>query len=350
MVTIGADTYAATIFPVPPNPATSVAPTDLAIGGGKVWMVAEFSDQLYGADLAWAAPQNLTAIPIPAPTNPPLFATMIFGDHSITFSNSSERVLALPDGSVLFSQGGAALYSGAHPNASRLMRYYPATGAWKAYNLPADNLQIAGLLADANGYWTTAFRSGAGLVIRLDDFGGVKAYPVPGTWGTLAHLAPWGNKLLLTDGFANAIRIFDPATGTAQGIALPPNTGGNFYNSYYPWRIVPDLLGQPWWFGNAAPVFGRVDPTSLTSAEFFTVPVPAGEACASGAFDTQGRLWLTTGRHLARMNINRTIDVSSDLVTAIGMGLGSGLAIDPMTQDIWAPAYVGQALVRLRKQ
>src|SRR5690606_5559783 len=90
-------------------------------------------------------------MPIPKPPDPGPFASTIFSDHRTQTSVLGEDIIVDPQGRVWFTQGGGSLYSGQHPNHSRIVCFDPDAAPdeqYRVYNMPGDWNEIIGLAWD----------------------------------------------------------------------------------------------------------------------------------------------------------------------------------------------------------
>src|SRR5690606_17407324 len=143
------EVYDYTWYDVPPTPGTNALPLAIAVGAdGQVWVNEEFHLNFQHLDPTTGV---VTGIEIPKPPDPGPFATTLFGDRRTQTSTLGESILVDPQGRVWFTQGGGALYSGAHPNHSRVVSYDPAAPdgeRFRVYNMPGDWNEVIGIAWD----------------------------------------------------------------------------------------------------------------------------------------------------------------------------------------------------------
>lgn len=397
-------------YDIPPTPGTNAHPLAIAVGPDhQVWVNQEFHLDLQRLDPATGV---VTAIPIPRPPNPGPFASMIFGDHRTQTSTLGEDVLVDPRGCVWFTQGGGSLYSGAFPNHSRIVRYDPAAPAgaeFRVYNVPGDWNEVIGLAWDearqrmwfANAGldcgarvasfdperipWDNHFAFDRPLLDQLCAPGApvgdcYQVFELPNPKSHPAHLLvdPSG-KVWYTAYWGNAVGCIDPDAGTIVEYPLPPAISTAppvWVVGSGPWQIVLSPGGDIVFNEFFDSTIGRIRPASAGLPVCQTLDPQGRNPCIdervvpgadlehdqlhSIAFDPAGRLWFT--QHTSRDRLDS--DVSLGYVTAGGRAIvrlpslagfpaaaapsAAGLAIDPVTGDLWFAEFWRQRIGLLR--
>lgn len=395
---------------IPPTAGTNAHP--LAIGvdpEGQVWINQEFHLEFQHFD-----PQTeiVEGLPIPKPPNPGPFASTIFSDHQTQTSILGEDLIIDPQGRVWFTQGGGALYSGAHPNHSRIVCFDPSLSgeqAYRIYNLPGDWNEIIGLAWDegrgrmwvAQGglEWTPRLISFDPDRIPFDnhfDFSEsllhqicppgapdddcYRVYDLPETSLHPAHLeVDDQGRVWYTAYWGTRIGVLDPESGAVKEFPLPKAIGKN--NAAYivgsgPWQILRAPDGDIVFcefFDSTISRFasGRVDDPACLQLD-----ASGANPCVSDwvipnvdlrnhqlhsiAYDAQGRLWYTM--HSSDDSVrNASLGyISADWSSIVRLpsidGFGTtdtaaaaGIALDPTTGDMYFCEFIRQRLGRLRQ-
>lgn len=209
------EVFAYDYFDVPPTIGTNPSPLSLAIDDAqRVWINEEFHREFKKMDIAT---ETVSAITFPHPPNPGPFASTIFSDHRTQTSSLGEGVIVDPLGRVWFSEGGGYLYSGIHPNHSRIICMLPDEPGgpeFRVYNVPGDWNEVMGLEWDATRNWIWFAQGGLNAGAKVVGFD--------------PELIPWDND-------------FDFSTSLDHLIGTPGDPGDAVYHFY----DVPNLTAQP---------------------------------------------------------------------------------------------------------
>lgn len=396
-------------FDIPPTPGTNAVPLSIAIDDRRqVWINQEFHLAFQRFDPATGVVQGLS---IPRPPDPGPFATTLFRDHRTQMSMLGEDVLVDPRGRVWFSQGGGYLYSGEHPNHSRVVCYDPDAepGAqWRIYNMPGDWNEIIGLAWDeARGrMWVAQGGLEAGPKIASFDPERIpfdnhydfsrsllhqiceegqptedcyRVYRLPERSLQPAHLLVDRRGLVWYTAFwGNRIGVLDPDTGRVIEYPLPPAIGlGDpvWLVGSGPWQIVEAADGDIIFNEYFDSTIGRFDANRLFDPACRSLDAQGRNPCIrewvvpevdlrdqtvhSIAFDARGRLWFTQDA-----TKDTATDASLGFITADGrqvvrlpslghfpadaVNASTGIAIDRATGEIYFCEFQRKRLGRLR--
>ncbi|KAA3614282.1 MAG: hypothetical protein DWQ01_00850 [Planctomycetota bacterium] len=393
-------------FDIPPTPGTNASPLAITVGPDhRVWVNQEFHLDFQMLDPAVG---SVTGLPIPKPPNPGPFASTIFSDHRTQTSSLGEDILVDPQGRVWFSQGGGYLYSGAHPNHSRVVCYDPAAPAgteYRVYNLPGDWNEAIGLAWDsARGrMWVTngGLTSGAKIAsfdpeqlpwdnhfafdVSLKNQICRPGNPISDCWQVFelpnptsqpAHLLVHPNgDIWYTAYWGNAIGRLKPETGLIEEFPLPAAIGTAppvWVVGSGPWQILLGPNDDVFFCEFFDSTVGRFRISRLGDPACLQLNAQGRNPCIgeivvpdvdlehhqmhSIAFDGEGRLWFT--QHTGRDQLDSTATLG--FVTADGAAMvllpslaefdlddapsAAGIAIDPVTQDIWFSEFWRQRI------
>lgn len=266
------EVYAYDWFDIPATPGTNASPLSIAVDSSqRVWVNQEFHLAFQRLELASG---TVTGLSIPQPPPPGPFASMIFSDSRTQMSILGEGTIVDPLGRIWFTQGGANLYSGIHPNHSRIVCVLPdAPGGpeFRVYNMPNDGNEVIGLTWDPTRNWIWfaegSLNSGSHIVgfdpdlIPWDnhfDFStslqhqvgtpGLPSdpvfhyYDVPNSGAHAAHLIVKSNgDLWFTHFWGSAISRLVPSTGAITTYPVPAHISRAtpaFVVGAGPWQIL----------------------------------------------------------------------------------------------------------------
>ncbi len=403
------DVFEYTWYDIPPTPGTNASPLAVAVGPDhRVWVNQEFHLEFQMLDPAVGA---VVGLPIPKPVAPGPFASTIFADKRTQMSTLGEDILVDPRGRVWFSQGGGYLYSGAHPNHSRVVCYDPAAPAgsrYRVYNVPGDWNEVIGLAWDeprgrmwlANGGlssgakiasfdpeqvpWSNHFAFNQNLNHQVCAPGAPttdcwQVFELPNPTAQPAHLLvhPSGD-IWYTAYWGNAIGRLEPATGLIEEYPLPPaisTADPVWVVGSGPWQILLSPAGDIVFCEFFDSTVGRFQMSRLGDPACLSLNAQDRNPCIdeivvpdfdrkhhqmhSIAFDGEGRLWFT--QHTGRDQLDST--VSLGFVTADGAAIvrlpslaaygdeapsAAGIAIDSVTNDIWFAEFWRHRIGRMR--
>ncbi len=396
-------------FDIPPTPGTNAVPLSLAVGAdGHVWINEEFHRNFQHFD---PATETVEGISPPRPPDPGPFASTIFNDHRTQTSVLGEDIMVDPDGNVWFTQGGGALYSGIHPNHSRIVRYDPdgpEGERFRVYNMPGDWNEIIGLAWDEGRQrmwvtqsslerhpviasfdpemipWDNDFDFSESLMHQVCEDEGpyedcYRVYPLPPSSLKPAHLEVDDRGLVwYTAYWGNAIGVLDPESGAVREFPLPEAIGlGDpvWVVGCGPWQMVKapdngDIIFNEFFDST----IGRFDVTRILDpqcrsldehgvnpciVEWITPDVDLrNERVHSIAYDLKGRLWYSIhSDEDAEVNAslgfitkdwNHIVRLPSlDGFPANAAATCDGVAVDPTTGDIYFCEFFRKRLGRL---
>lgn len=405
------DVFAYDWFDIPPTPGTNASPLAVAVGPDhRVWVNQEFHLEFQVLDPAVG---SVVGLPIPKPVAPGPFASRIFSDHRTQTSECGEDILVDPQGRVWFSQGGGYLYDGQHPNHSRVVCYDPDAPAgteYRVYNVPGDGNEVIGLAWDeARGrIWLTngGLLSGAKIAsfdpervpwnnhfafnVPLNDQVCGPGEPTDDCWQVFelpdpksqpGHLLVHPNgDIWYTAYWGNAIGRLEPETGVIEEYPLPPAIGTSdpvWVVGSGPWQLLLAPNGDLVFCEFFDSTVGRFRMARLGDPACLRLNAQGRNPCIdelvvpgvdlrhhqmhSLAFDAEGRLWFT--QHTSRDQLAST--ASLGFVTADGRAIvklpslaaydpddapsAAGIAIDPLTGDLWFAEFWRQRIGRLRR-
>lgn len=401
--------YAYKWFDIPPTVGTNALPLSLDVDGhGRVWANQEFHLEFQLLDQAKGVVEGLE---IPKPPGPGPFATTIFADRRTQTSSLGEDVLIDPLGRVWFTQGGGYLYSGVHPNHSRIVCLIPdAPGGpeYRVYNVPGDQNEVFGLAWDPQRQWiwfaNGGFTSGAHLVgfdpekiawrNHFDfstslwhqvctpgnpDDACYHLYPLPNPTAQPAHLhVADDGRVWYTAYWGRAIGRLDPDSGVFTDYPVPASISKalpSYVVGAGPWEIMAapngDIVFNEFFDATITrfdidladdPVSQQLDANGLNPAMTDRVMPeydPVNEQMHSIAYDLDGRLWYTihTANDLGFLGSIGYLTPDWRFLTrfpplsdfaGIGAGSAAGIAVDPVSGDMWFCEFWRKRLGRLR--
>jgi len=158
-------------FDVPPSQGTNPSPVAVAVDQrSRVYVNEEFHTQLkrLDPDGSWHA------FDLPQGRPEGVFASHLFGDGPTRVATLNESMIVDDEGRAWASEAGWALYSGVHPNHSRILMIEPDGDEARIWPVPGDDNSVIGIAWDptTSRLWFTQAR----LARRVD---GVEheAYP-----------------------------------------------------------------------------------------------------------------------------------------------------------------------------
>ena len=373
-------------------------PLSVAIDGdGTLWVNEEFHRQLKAltdeelpALSSWTVPETDAGMFVFAPN-----------EERTQVTSLGEDVDIASDGSVWFTEGGGYLYDGALTNASRIIRFDPASETYGCYNVPTDHAEVAGIALDESrgvvwyaesGMWDGNAISSFAIADATSDCAWnpvvdpwpaiCGAQPAPGCHTRYVlpreHASP--SHLVLdargdvwfTEFWANRIGRLDPDTGAFVELPLPApivRQGPGIYVGSGVWEIEGDANGMLWVSEAFDATVDRVDPSRMSGADCTRLDAAGKNPCidemfvGSDGYDgkdlhtatvgNDGRVWFGLGRDAGGGRIG-FIDTRHDnevvLLPAIPVtdGALAGLAQDPVSGDIWFAEFIDQSMGRLQ--
>lgn len=403
--------YEYTTYDIPDTVGTNGAPLSLAIDNQhRVWINQEFHRAFHMLDPAVGVVEQFV---IPVFDSPGPFAITLFGDAQTTTSVLGEDVLVDPYGRVWFTQGGQSLYGGVHGNHSRVVCVIPdAPGGpeFRAYNVPGTSNEVVGLAWDPAREWiwfTQASMAAGAALVGFDpdllpydnefDFqtslDHLAAYPgnpqdpvyhfymLPREHGWPAHMQFTDDGMLwYTNFWGRSIGRLDPNTGVATEYPVPKQIGTSFPAKLAgagPWEMLVDPNGDI--------IFNEFFDSTITRFDTSLADDPATwQLDANGrnpgmtdwvvpAHDREfdrihsiewgpdGKLWYSvhvpkdaptaggTVGFLTPDMQHRTRMPPLDLYPGDGMPGADGIAVDPVTGDIWFCEFFRDRIGRLRE-
>ncbi|PCJ53363.1 MAG: hypothetical protein COA70_08655 [Planctomycetota bacterium] len=163
--------YAYDWFDIPPTPGTNASPLSIVVDDAqRVWVNQEFQLAFQRLQVSTGM---VTGLATPRPPGPGPFASTIFADTRSQMSVLGEGALVDPMGRIWFTQGGGSLYSGLHPNHSRIVCVLPdAPGGlqFRVYNVPFDWNEVIGLTWDPTRNWIWFAQGGLAAGSRIVGF------------------------------------------------------------------------------------------------------------------------------------------------------------------------------------
>lgn len=402
-----AEHFAYDHFAIPGGPGRVSPPLAIAIDARhRVWIHQEYHSALHVLDPATGA---ITRFDIPVPEGPGPFATGLYGGAPTFVSELGEDILVTPDGRVWLTQGGGFLYRGPLPNRSRIVAFdppdvAPPDGRFRAYTVPGDRNEVKGIEWDPDRRWIWFSEGGAGGGARLTSFdpermtpdgdgsgtgpgrcapGGSPhdcflSFPLPDPGAQPAHVRIDRDGYVWTTGsWSNAVYRLDPGTGEVIAYPLPASRSEAPEADAVgacPWqlRIGPD--GDVYFNEFFDASIGRLDasraedPACTRLDEAGRNPcideLVVAEALRAGlrihsiAFDARGRLWFTehgdSDGSIATLGFVtpdwREVVRLAPLAGFPGVRAPSsaGIAIDPVTGDVWFAEFWRGRIGRLR--
>jgi streptogramin lyase len=406
---VPAEVYAYDWFDIPPTAGTNALPLAIAVGAdGQVWVNQEFHLDFQHLDPTTGV---VTALSPPRPPGPGPFASQLFGDHRTQTSILGESVLVDPHGNVWFSQGGGYLYTGVHPNHSRIVRYdpdAPAAERWRVYNVPGDQNEVAGLAWDAtrgrlwftNGGFeaeapvpspslvafdpeTTPWDNDFDFSTPLDhlvcppggpDDGCFRVYALPENSLAPSHMEVTADGLVWYTGYwGSRIGVLDPETDAVIEYPLHEQSG-TFLFGPGPWEIMADANGDlvfTEFFDSAVGRFDasrRLDPACRRRNGAGRNPCiverilpgadPEAYRLHTTAFAADGRLWfgqhVEDAEHPSHLGFFTPNGAHVVLLPPLqrfpggGVPNVDGVAVDPTTGDVFFCEFLRKRIGRLR--
>jgi streptogramin lyase len=402
--------YAYDSFDIPVTAGTNASPLSLEVDAQhRVWINQEFHRAFHMLDPAVGVVQQYT---IPVFDSPGPFATTLFGDRQTTTSVLGEDVLIDPKGRIWFTQGGGSLYDGQYDNHSRVVCVLPdAPGGpeFRAYNIPGVKNEVIGLAWDPIREWIWFANggrvSGAALVgfdpellpwdndfdfqTSLDHLAGYPGapqdpvyhfYDLPTAQGHPAHIkVAVDGKLWFTYFWGRAIGRLDPITGAVNEYPVPKTINSSFTAKIVgpgPWEIVLAPNGDVIFCEFFDGTITRFDATRADDPATWQLDANGknpgmkdwvmpkhdreNDLMHSIAWAPDGKLWYTNhvpkdspragslgfltedGEHLTRLP-------PLDHFPGVGLALADGVAIDPVSEDIWFCEFFRKRIGRLRE-
>ncbi|HVE82689.1 MAG TPA: hypothetical protein VND93_07565 [Myxococcales bacterium] len=289
---------------LPPSSGTNPSPLAIARDGrGRLWINEEFHNQMKAFDPAsGGAP---AAIALPRPPDPGPFAVFfdeLFGVQNVDVqtqtSELGESAIVDPAGFVWFSEGGGFFYEltsdgkKVHPNHSRILRYDPASGSFRVYNVPGDRNEAVGLAWDAARgriWFAEGGRQGGGAITGFDP-----------------ERTPWDNAFDFSTSLDAFVNPPDPRDGFRRFPVPDP--------SEYPSCLAVDAQGGVWYTAFLGNRVGRLDPDS---GAFVAIPLPKRKSSSTPAaiFDTGGP-WQIAVAADGAIWIDESFDLTVDRIDA----------------------------------
>ncbi|MGB0952648.1 MAG: hypothetical protein ACPG31_05450 [Planctomycetota bacterium] len=402
--------YAYDWFDIPPTPGTNASPLSITVDSQeRVWVNEEFQRAFQRLELNTGV---VTGLPYPMPVDPGPFASTIFSDHRTQSSILGEDVIVDPLGRIWFTQGGGSLYSGIHPNHSRVVCVLPDEPGgpeFRVYNVPHDWNEVIGLAWDPVREWIWfaegSLASGSRIVgfdpelIPWDndfDFStslahqvgtpGLETDPVfhyfdvPNPTAHAAHILVHSNgDLYFTEFWGSAIGRLQPFTGGFTRYPVPApisRATPSFIVGAGPWQIVEapngDVIFNEFFDATITrfditraddPLAQQLDAQGANPAMVDHV-IPRYDArheqLHSIAYDMEGRLWYTL--HTADED---DLDAAVGYLTAdassmtrfspMGVSAGTrawsaaGIAMSPTTGDLFLAEFWRKRIGRLMR-
>lgn len=359
---LGSESWRLDLFPLPVTADTNPMPLDLVVSGGKVWLGCEFDRRIYHVPTNAADGTVMTAVEIPAPAEP-IFWSGVFGGMPSQMAQV-EDIDADAAGNIWLTQRGSAPYAGDALNASRVLRYTPSTGQWRAWSLPHNNAGCGALLVDGNRVWATCGEPSVGGALCVtrplswwpenteptdhcpmaseDEFAGWRTIPHASSWP--AHMALGADgRLYVANYFGASVTAYDRTTLAAQVYPLPAG-------STHPWQIFADLGGGVWVTCDSTRQLAKLNPANGVWT-VYPLGLPTTDFLHSAAL-VSGAVWFTaystgSGGRIGRRNSNGTVDLSPAL-SDLGFDKGAaGIAANGA--DIWVALFGSKAAARLVK-
>lgn len=362
-VTIGSDTYTLDVFPLPATAETNPMPLDLVVSGGKVWLGCEFDRRIYSVPTDAADGTMMSAVEIPAPAEP-IFRTGVFGGGPSLMSQV-EDIDTDAAGNIWLAQRGTSPTLSDGLNLSRVMRYTPSTGVWKAWTLPYNNAGCGGICLDGPRVWASCGETGVGGAICVTrHLSWLPEYTDPlvpvfaavdserNGWRTVQHEPSWpahmavgpDGRLWVTNYFGNSVTAYNRSTMAAQTYALP-------VGSERPWQLFFDLGGGLWVTCDTTRHLAKLNPAAGTWT-VYPLGLPATDFLHSAVL-ASGTVWFTAysagaGGRIGRRLSDGTVQLSPDL-SSLGFDKGAA-GIVASGSEIWVALFGAKAIARLVKQ
>jgi streptogramin lyase len=263
------EVYAYDWFDIPPTSGTNASPLSIAVDAAqRVWVNQEFHLAFQRLDLSSGV---VTGLSIPQPPPPGPFASTIFADSRTQMSILGEDVMVDPLGRIWFTQGGANLYSGIHPNHSRVVCVLPdAPGGlqFRVYNAPNDWNEVIGLTWDPTRNWVWFAEGSLAAGSRIVGFD--------------PDLIPWDNHFDFSTSLSHLVGTPGLASDPVYHYYTVPNTGAHAAH------LLVKPNGNIWFTQFWGSAIGRLNPTT---GVFNTYPVPAHVSRATPAYVVGAGPW-----------------------------------------------------------
>ncbi|MBI5290141.1 MAG: hypothetical protein HY873_14305 [Chloroflexi bacterium] len=394
------DVFEYTTYALPSGTGQSEFPLALDVdAGGRVWINKEAH-----ATLEWLTPATSSTAAstgkagIPQPAGAGIFASNPDGssDTQTRLSVLGEDLEVASDGNVWFTQGGGSLYMGQYANTSRIVRYTPSTGEFACFNVPVDDAEVIGLLLDEPGgrvwYAESDFEHGNAITSFRPDTvasdclwdpsaGGVRPpicangqtagchdrHALAGMYRMPAHLTfgPDG-AIWFSQYWATRVGRLDPVTGEIIELPMPApiaRVGAGIYAGSGPWELRFDAAGDLWLAEYFDGTVMRIRPSLMSANDCTQLDATGQNPCAeevfvgSDGYDRKhvhtiapgpgGRVWFTYDEGMSYVSTTHADAVVILPQTASPGGI-SGMAIDPVTQDVWFGLFSDKKIGRLR--
>jgi streptogramin lyase len=396
-------------FDIPPTAGTNGAPLSIAVDEAhRVWVNQEFHLEFQKLDPSVGIVEGIA---IPQPPSPGPFASTIFADHRTQTSVLGEDVLIDPMGRVWFTQGGGSLYSGIHPNHSRVVCLIPDGPAgyeFRVYNVPGDRNEVIGLAWDHTRNWIWFAEGGlvnGGAIVGFDpelipwdnnfafdssldhqlcssltETGCYQRYQLEDTASHPAHLLVTDDgKIWFTAFWGRSIGRLDPVTGIVNKYPVP-QTISKALPSYIvgpgPWEILEAPNGDIIFNEFFDATITRFDINMADDISALELDISGNnpamtdrvipfynsrkESIHSIAYDTLGNLWYTIHTpnepHLKGSLGYLTPDWNHmtrlpplKKFPGTGSAMADGIAMDDTTGDIWFCEFQRKRIGRLKR-
>lgn len=304
------EVYAYDWFDIPPTPGTNASPLSITVDDQeRVWVNEEFQRAFQRLELSTGV---VTGLPYPMPVDPGPFASTIFSDHRTQSSILGEGVIVDPQGRVWFTQGGGSLYSGIHPNHSRIVCVLPDEPGgpeFRVYNVPHDWNEVIGLAWDPVREWIWFAEGSLASGSRIVGFD--------------PELIPWDNDFDFSTSLAHQVgtpgletdpvfHYFDVPNPTAHAAHILVHSNGDLYFTEF-WGSAIGRL-QPFSGGFTrypvpAPI-SRATPSYIVGAgPWQIVEAPNGDVIFNEFFDAT----------ITRFDITRADDAAAQQLDAQGL-------------------------------
>ena len=402
--------YDYTWFDIPPTEGTNASPLSVAFDPAHgLWINQEFHLEFQHLDPIVGV---VVGLEIPQPPDPGPFASTIFADHRTQTSVLGEDVVVDPSGKVWFSQGGGYLYSGEHPNHSRIVRLDPDADpevAFRVYNIPGDWNEVIGLAWDEprGRMWFTEGGLVSGAKVGSFDPEGMEwdnhfdfsvsldhlvcppgevrddcyqIFELPNPTAQPAHLLVhsdgsiwqtsfWGNAIGRLVPEMGEITVYPlpvaigesdpvPIVGSGPWQILEEPGGDVVFNEFFDCtlgRFDVDRVGDP-----ACEILGEDGRNECIEELVVSSMDSSHEQIHSIARDADGNLWFTQHADDAIETDTSVGYVTPDWAHVIrlppfadfpgeGGPASTGIAIDEATGDIWFAEFWRQRIGRLRR-
>jgi streptogramin lyase len=373
----------------------------------RVWIHQEFHTAIHALDPITGA---IARFALPVATDPGPFATRLYGGAQTFVSELGEDILVDPAGRVWLTQGGGFLYEGPYRNRSRIVSFAPEDlakqgGGFRIWTVPGDHNEAKGIEWDPGRRRIWFSEGGAGAGARLTSFDPERltpdgdgsapgpgrcapgetsgacflSFPLPDPGAQPAHVRIDRDGHVWTAGsWSNALYRLDPESGAVVAYPLPPSQSDAREAAAVgacPWqlRIGPDArlyfneffdasLGRFDALRADDPACTRLDEAGRNPCidELDVVGAQrAGLRIHSIAFDARGRLWFSghddSDGSLATLGFAtpdwREVVRLPPLARfpADRAPASAGIAVDPVTGDVWFAEFWRGRIGRLRE-